>query len=212
LAHIPEDSLRLIGLRSGSIIAEFLVLPNVVEDVLIPSHSAQRNVEYLRHAVADNAGALCTLATYSTGPLQGCFVEFKDLGFAKPSIEPFKPVPEQRTQQQTETQDGNPQTTTIAIILVCAVAAAMLLLFALYKMLARSRKMKRVEVKQPYGIKVQASMEAGEPVKVNPIDEDDNNSTLCPSNDDRQSDIQSEQSFCVAPCKDREASKEQAVV
>merc|ERR1719316_2170434 len=118
LAHVPENSLRLIGLRSGSIIAEFLVLPNVAEDVLIPTHSAQRNVGYLRDAVAKNAAELCALALGSRrlehigGPLENCYVEVKDLGFAKPSVEAFEPVPlhtvpEQQLQTQTETQHVN---------------------------------------------------------------------------------------------------------
>merc|ERR1719181_530184 len=47
LAHVPENSLRLIGLRSGSIIAEFLVLPNAVGNVL-DVHGAQTYVSYLR--------------------------------------------------------------------------------------------------------------------------------------------------------------------
>jgi len=216
LAHVPEDSLRLIGLRSGSIIAEFLVLPNAADNVLTPIHSAQRNMEYLRDAVAKNAHELCTLAGDHPA---NCNVEFKDLGFAKPTIEPLEVAPEQRT-QQTGTQDddeSNDDTTTTVIIVVCAVASAMLLLFALC--LVRYRKTKNaslnssIEVKQPYEIKVAASMEGGEPVKTQTIpEEDDNNSTLCPSNDDRQSDNQSEASFCVAPVKGREASKEQAVV
>jgi len=216
LANVPEKSLRLIGLRSGSIIAEFLVLPNVADDIDIPSHSAQRNMEYLRDAVAKNAHELCTLTGDHS---EGCNVELKDLGFAKPSIEPLEPVPEQRT-QQTETQDDDQDTvldtTSVVIIVICAVAAAMLLLFALY--IVRSHKKKNVslnssaEIKQPYEIKVAAAMEAGEPVKAkDSVEEDDNNSTLCPSNDDRQSDIQSDHSFCVAPCNGRGAGKEQAV-
>merc|ERR1711985_91626 len=216
LAHVPENSLRLIGLRSGSIIAEFLVLPNVVEDVLIPNHSALRNVGYLRDAINKNQAELCALALGSRrlghigGPLENCYVEVKDLGFAKPSVEAFEPVPlhtvsEQRTQTETK------NTTSHVIIVVCTVAAAMLLLFALY--MARSRRAKNVSLKsveatQSYEIKVASSMEAGEPVKVVDVEEDDKNSesTICPSpsNDDRQSDVQSEQSqqsLCVAGCK-----------
>merc|ERR1711985_222478 len=230
LAHVPENSLRLIGLRSGSIIAEFLVLPNVAQDVLIPNHSAQRNVGYLRDAVAKNAAELCALALGSRrlehigGPLKNCYVEIEDLGFALPSVEPFEPVPvhtvpEQRT--QTEMQDTTGTSTTV-IIVIFSVAAAMLLLFALHT--ARSRRTKSlnssVEATQAYEIKVASSMEAGEPVKdLNSVEQDDDNSTICPSpsNDDRQSDIQSEhsqkssQSLCVAACNGRGASKEQVV-
>merc|ERR1719335_1468320 len=165
LANVPEKSLRLIGLRSGSIIAEVLVLPNVADDIDIPSHSAQRNMEYLRDAVAKNAHELCTLTGDHS---EGCNVELKDLGFAKPSIEPFEPVPEQRT-QQSETQDDDQDNANVVIIVICAVATAMLLLFASY--IVRSLKKKNVsrkssaEVKQPYEIKVASAMEAGEPVK-----------------------------------------------
>merc|ERR1712070_957755 len=125
--------------------------------------------------------------------------------------------------QQTETQDDDQDTvldtTSVVIIVICAVAAAMLVLFALY--IVRSHKKKNVslnssaEVKQTYEIKVASAMEAGEPVKAkDSLEEDDNNSTLCPSNDDRQSDIQSDlqsnHSFCVAPCNGRGAGKERA--
>jgi len=218
LAHVPENSLRLIGLRSGSIIAEFLVLPNVAEDVLIPNHSAQRNVGYLRDAVAKNAAELCALALGSRrldhkgGPLENCYVEFKDLGFAKPNLEPIKsPVPEQRTQvtQQTETKENdNLSATSIVIIVVCIAVAVKLLLLALY--LVRSHRTKNasqnsnVGGRQPnsmYEVKVASSMEAGEPVKAVDVEEDDKQSTICPSNDDKQSDKQSELSFCVAACK-----------
>ena len=52
-----------------------------------------------------------------------------------------------------------------------------------------------------YEVKVASSMEAGEPVKAVDVEEDDKQSTICPSNDDKQSDKQSELSFCVAACK-----------
>jgi len=74
MAGIPADSLRLIGLRpdsSNSIIAEILVLP---------WGSSERSTELLRSAVSKNAAELCAL---STGPLEGCNVELKDLGFAR---------------------------------------------------------------------------------------------------------------------------------
>jgi len=228
LANVPVNSLRLTGLRSGSIIAEFVVLPNVVEDVTIPSHSAQKNVESLRDAVAKNEAELCTLAFGGirrldhiagpvTTPLENCNVEFKDLGFAKPTIEPIEvPVPEQRT-QQTETQE----TTTIVITVVCTAAVAVLLLSALYMYIRRTQKASlnsSIEVKPAYETQVACSIEAGEPVKaVNSVEEDDKQSTLCPSNEDKhsdrdkQSDNQSESSVCVAPCKGRGARNEQVL-
>jgi len=143
-----------------------------------------------------------------------CYVEVKDLGFAKPSVEALEPVPlhtvsEQRT--QTEAKNNS----SFVITVVCTVAAAMLLLFALY--ITRSRRttnvsLKSVEATQSYEIKVASSMEAGEPVKAVNVEEDDKNSesTICPSpsNDDKQSDIQSEQSqqsLRVAACNGSKA-------
>merc|ERR1719146_25594 len=73
----------------------------------------------------------------------------------------FKPVPEQRTQQQTDTQDHGLNN---VIIVVCAVAAAMLLLFALYmaRLHAELKKL-RAEIKhQRYEVRVSAAMEEGE--------------------------------------------------
>jgi len=49
---ISEDSLRLTGLRSGSIIAEFLVLPSHVDDPLSARLTPWQTMEVLRGAVA----------------------------------------------------------------------------------------------------------------------------------------------------------------
>merc|ERR1711985_77330 len=48
LASVPASSLRLIGLRSGSIIAKFLVLPSVVDDPLTAGLSPRQTIELLR--------------------------------------------------------------------------------------------------------------------------------------------------------------------
>merc|ERR1711977_627565 len=103
MTGIPADSLRLTGLRpdsSNSIIAEILVLP---------WGSSERSTELLRSAVSKNAAELCAL---STGPLEGCNIEPKDLGFATPSVAryectavPPSSCPGQPTQQQHA--DGN---------------------------------------------------------------------------------------------------------
>jgi hypothetical protein len=86
LASVPENALRLIGLRSGSIIAEFLVLPSVVDHPLGAGASPQRTIEYLHDAIRKNASELCLL---TGGPSEGCNVELKDLGFALPSVKPL---------------------------------------------------------------------------------------------------------------------------
>jgi len=187
--------LRLTSLRSGSVIAEFLVLPSVVDDLNL--RSAMHSIELLRHAVSNNAAELCAL---TGGPLEGCDVELKDLGFAAPSVKAL-PVPEQRPQEQQEQQEDATQTDGPAdvnnvIIIVCAVAAAGLLLFALYWLyMARSAKTKipssNLSV-QSYETKVQsveASMEEGHSVKEKEqVEQGDEKSTVCPSISDKQSE------------------------
>jgi len=206
LAKVPESSLRLTGLRfpvgrrltglrSASIISEFLVLPSVVDDPLTDGLSPRQTMELLRGAVATNAAELCTL---TGGPLEGCNVELKDLGVATPSIRPVlepmpEPVPEQPTQKQGQTDKQGRSNVNNVIIVVCAVAAVKLLFFALY--MFRSRKTKnvasnsKIEVDQTVEIQVTASMEEGKSLEEKkPVEEDDNNSTLCPSNSDKQSE------------------------
>merc|ERR1712193_347471 len=82
MAGIPADLLRLTDLRpdsSNSIIAEILVLP--WSSLGRPELSELP--ELLRSAVSKNAAELCAL---STGPMEGCNIELKDLGFARPSV------------------------------------------------------------------------------------------------------------------------------
>merc|ERR1711904_408457 len=199
MAGIPENSLRLTGLRSGSIIAEFLVLPSVVDDPLTPGldvGSATHSIELLRSAVSKNAAELCAL---SGGPLEGCNVELKDLGFAMPTIEALpepvinllpEPVPEQRTQQQQESDtqaDGTADVRNV-IIAVCAVAAGPgLLLWALCRLyMARSVKTKipnsSIQSHETKVQSVEAWMEEGHSEKKKgPLEQDDDKSTVCPS-------------------------------
>jgi len=200
MAGVPESSLRLTGLRSGSIIAELLVLPRVVDKDL-PTHdfkvsSAIHSIELLRNAVSKNAAELCAL---TGGPLEGCNVELKDLGFAMPSVKAL-PVPKTvLEQQESSTQADGTANVNNVIIVVCAVAAAGLLLFAVYRLyLARSLKTKipsKNSNTQSCEIKVQsvvedsnlraASMEEGHSVKIlnveKPVEQDNDNSTVCPS-------------------------------
>jgi hypothetical protein len=95
MANIPQTSLRLTGMRSDSITAEFLVLPTII-DAGGPSSlfvgSATHSIAFLHNAISKNAAELCGL---SGGPLpsqqnktlEGCNIELKDLGFAMPSVQ-----------------------------------------------------------------------------------------------------------------------------
>jgi len=192
MAGIPEHSLRLTGLRSGSIIAEFLVLPSVVDDPLTPGldvGSATHSIELLRSAVSKNAAELCAL---SGGPLEGCNVELKDLGFAMPSVKALpmpESVPEQHMQQQQETDMWADGTTAVAAA-VASIVAAGLLLFALYQ---RGIKVCLLKLAvQSYEIKahsVEASMEEGFSMEEKkPVEQEDDKSTVCPSISDNQSE------------------------
>merc|ERR1712118_646065 len=89
----------------NSIIAEILVLP--WSSLGRPELSELP--ELLRSAVSKNAAELCAL---STGPMEGCNIELKDLGFARPSVARYEctavppySCPGQPTQQQHA--DGN---------------------------------------------------------------------------------------------------------
>merc|ERR1719316_209496 len=62
LAKVPENSLHLTDLRSGSIIAEFLVMPGVWDDHFLSARfSAEQIIERLRGAVTKNGADLCAL-------------------------------------------------------------------------------------------------------------------------------------------------------
>jgi hypothetical protein len=125
--------------------------------------------------------------------LEGCIVEFKDLGLAAGSLEPFKPTepPAQRTQQsETPSDDLNTM-----IIVGGAVAAGMLLLFAIC-MARRSCKGPELCIssddinsqykpeQEKYEVKV--DLEEGNAVAEKPTAEaiaaiEDTTSTVCPS-------------------------------
>jgi hypothetical protein len=181
IANVPENALRLNRLREGSIIAEFLVLPIVKPHYFAPSMALERLHEAIDHdADAKNAAELCAL---TGGPLEGCKVEFKNLGFVSPSVKPFKP--EHRTeQQQTETQ-ADDNYSQYVLIGVCAIAAALLAMYVVHRY--RKTNNVAVEANKAYEIKVKVSMEEGT-VEGKPVEEDDNTSTNCPSNSDKQSE------------------------
>jgi len=196
MAGVPENSLRLTDLRSGSIIAEFLVLPSVVDNL-----SASYFIELLRSAVANNAAELCALAS---SPLEGCSIELADLGFAKPSIEamPVETYMQHMQQQQETDPQADGSDVKNVIIVVCAVAAAGLLLGTLYRLyMARSLKTKisSPDSSETYETKVysiEASMEEGHFVeKKASVEKDDDKSTVC-SSTSATPDKQSEPSLC----------------
>jgi hypothetical protein len=119
LASVPETSLRLTNLRSGSIIANFLVVPSVVDDPLGSQMDSLATIDKLRGAIEQNAADLCALTGAS---LEGCQVEFTDLGVAQPSV---RPMPTQRVQEQQEgakeeTQPEKSYDPTMVIVLVSA--------------------------------------------------------------------------------------------
>jgi hypothetical protein len=198
LANLPEKSLRLIGLRSGSIIAEFFVAPSVVDDPFAqtPDLNALQAIERLQKAVDHNNAELCAL---TGAAVEGCKVEFTDLGVAMPSV---KPVAQQRPQQQQESEEeaqSGKTNTTMVVIVICAICS--LELVACYK-LVRSRKKKQEscgaasEAKNAAESEV-TSMEEGKALDDKDLTPDqkkfkeeeiDNASTASPSSEDKKSE------------------------
>lgn len=188
MASVPEKSLRLTGLRSGSIIAEFLVLPSLVNDPLAAGLSAGQTMMRLQSAVAKNAADLCALTRSS---IEGCKVEFKDLGVVRPTIQP---VQKQRPQQQQEdTEDEEKESLYPAIIAYLATAwfvVSLLVGVGFYMFKIRQRKSKKeadaahVEAKAVES-ELTASIEEGKLAdeKKPAEDQSDNNSTVAPSSD-----------------------------
>jgi hypothetical protein len=192
MAGVPDNALRLTDLRAGSIIAEFLIIPQVMEDHVV---SASDSIELLRKAIYQNWAELCAL---TSAPLEGCEIELHDLGFAVPSaISLPKPKQHSQVMQQEETEEDDEITdVNVMIIVVATFAAAGLLLFAIYRLYkARSAK---ADNPSSYGTKVQVkqsnepvdvSIEEGQSAQEKPADLDyDDKSTVCPSVSDKQSD------------------------
>lgn len=190
LAKVPEKALRLTGLRPGSIIAEFLVMPSAVDDPLTEGLNARQIIEKLQGVVATNAPDLCGLTGAS---LETCKVEFKDLGVAKPSIRPVR-----QPQEESEDKVDPKKETGISFLMIkCLVATAWFVISivlgccfaALKKRKTVSSRVESdpdlVDATQAKESEVTTSMEEGNAVEEKkPVEDDlDNNSTLAPSSD-----------------------------
>jgi len=200
LAEVPEKSLRLTDLRSGSIIAEFLVMPSFVDNSMTSSLTAEESIERLRGAVAKNAADLCAL---TGAPPEGCNVEITDLGRARPTIRPVR-----NQKQRTEDEEGEDLAYQIAGIIVICVACTAVLGFCVSVVawhIYQSRKAKnnvpastedkaaeseegRIATVEEKPVLPLEPAKAAEPVEEQKPVEDDNTSTLCPSNSDKQSE------------------------
>jgi len=196
IADVPQESLRLIGLRPGSIIAEFLVLPSIVDGPLTKNLNALQIIERLSSAVAENTAEICALT--GTPVSAGCGVELKDLGVAVASV---TTMPEQQTEQQkeqeaetAENENGNGN----VIGAVCAGALGLLSILVGCFFLAKFRKAKKeaphaTNANSTVENTTEASMEEGKSVEKMVVegnfvekkaeDMSDNNSTTCPSSD-----------------------------
>jgi hypothetical protein len=220
LAEVPEKLLYLTDLRSGSIIAELLVLPSTVAGhPLGVGSTPEQIIERLRGAVAKGGAAdLCSLPKaietlygnkHLTGDalefmLEGCTVEIKDLGHAEPLLTDVLLAPQQKPQLMTEDEAAGFDAEIIyftagiaAIVLMSVVAAAYIY---------RSRKSKKAVPLQVQEAPKNAAkfnslvvVEAQKPDEEKPEEkktvDDDNTSTLCPS------DTQSENAFKLATVK-----------
>jgi len=186
LATVPEKSLRLIDLRPGSIIAKFLVMPSVVDDPLATGLSPVETIDRLRGVVADNAAELCAL---TGSAVEGCNVEFKDLGIAMPSI---RPVRQQQLQQQQE-QEEEAQTDNMLTVIAVGASVAFVTILAAAILVTRSRKANKQasksigEAKSTTESEATASMEEGKVdgkvVEEKAEDMSDTHSTDCPGSD-----------------------------
>jgi len=184
LAKVPEKSLRLTGLRSGSIIAELLVLPSVVDDPLAPGLNSLQTIESLSIAAKMNSADLCAL---TGAPLEGCKVEFTDLGVAAPTV---RPMPKQRPQQEEEEAE-EPGEDYLLVAVAGGVSAFCLLTLALCYAYRAYHKSAKENAESTFS-GVTASMEEGKALEERnlPVDEkkpmeeeNDNASTVTPSSD-----------------------------
>lgn len=177
-ASVPETALRLTSLRSGSIVASILVLPTVVDDSVSASHTINK----LSDAVAKNSDGLCGL----TGQMEGCKVEFTDLGVAKPTVFPENHQNPQK-QQEEEKPEAKPEAEEGEDYLLAFLVAGALLCMAMpmayyvFKHLKAKRKYNASNVEASKA----SSMEEGKAIdeKKPTEDENDNASTLAPSSD-----------------------------
>eukprot|EP00746_Dinoflagellata_sp_MGD_P164510 gnl/MRDRNA2_/MRDRNA2_93163_c0_seq1.p1 gnl/MRDRNA2_/MRDRNA2_93163_c0~~gnl/MRDRNA2_/MRDRNA2_93163_c0_seq1.p1 ORF type:complete len:635 (-),score=142.65 gnl/MRDRNA2_/MRDRNA2_93163_c0_seq1:196-2100(-) len=176
-ADVPEESLRLTNLRSGSIIAELLVLPNHAN-----SFSALQTVERLDDAVANKVSELCAL---TGGPVEGCTAALKDHGVALATISKVQSQTQTQRQQDADVENEESMQEWKIAVLVVALLLSMLIMIKCYS--KRSRTAAN-EATGTVNSEAEVSLEEGkvegkvaDEKKVE--DESDNNSTNCPSSD-----------------------------
>jgi len=193
LAKVPVDMLRVTNLRPGSIIAEILVLPSVVDDSFSTSPSASETMDRLLGAISGNAAEVCAL---TNAAVEGCSVEFKDLGIAKGSV---RPIPKPKRSPEKQQQEDRRENSWVSIILIVGAFAIVKTFFLVW--LCRRKASKARPTAETFGIVVVTpSMEEGNlSEKQKTVDEEsatkqktmeeesDNNSTVTPSSD-RQSE------------------------
>lgn len=189
LTGVPEKALRLTDLRSGSIIAELLVLPSVVDDPLAADFKPSQIFEKLRSVVDSNAADLCAL---TGAPVEGCKVEFKNLGVAKPDV---RPVSTKRPPQQQQEPKVEEEGFDFMILAYCALAGAALLKIVVCLYCIKSRTSKKdayaADTAKATGNDATVSMEEGTVCKVvnekKPAKDevDDNCSTASPTSEPR---------------------------
>merc|ERR1719265_74831 len=117
LANVPENSLRITGLRPGSIIAEMLILPSVVVDPMTKGLHALQIVEQLRSAAANHAGELCALAGSGA---DGCTVNLQDMGVAAASVDPIPKQKSQRKRQEEKAAGNDSKDHTLKMVMIAA--------------------------------------------------------------------------------------------
>eukprot|EP00746_Dinoflagellata_sp_MGD_P067274 gnl/MRDRNA2_/MRDRNA2_27768_c0_seq1.p1 gnl/MRDRNA2_/MRDRNA2_27768_c0~~gnl/MRDRNA2_/MRDRNA2_27768_c0_seq1.p1 ORF type:complete len:647 (+),score=142.86 gnl/MRDRNA2_/MRDRNA2_27768_c0_seq1:140-1942(+) len=200
LAKVSETSLRLTELRSGSIIANFLVVPSVLDVLSMAPMDPLATIDKLRTAVEHNAGDLCGLTGTS---LEGCQVEFTDLGVAKPSVRPL-PRPrahDQQEQQERAKEEAQPEKSTNIGAVLGIVAAFCVVKIGIYYKLFRSGKKREAykteEATQAVQSDVTVALEEGKALDASNAQQGDksadekergdevadNTSTLAPSSD-----------------------------
>lgn len=180
LADIPASTLRLTNLREGSIIAEILVVPSVV-DSPVTSLTASQTIEKLQGVVTRNSAELCALTGASVG---GCNVELTDLGTAQPSM---RPVPNPKTKVQTKEEHIEERVSQGGVSVAAVIGIAACFAFLTGALVVLRRKMQRKNSNTPGPqTEVAAAMEEGK-VEGKTVEEktveEDTSSTLCPSSD-----------------------------
>lgn len=176
-------------------------MPIVIEGLVIKSVKEQLQAVGDALYVSQNAAELCALAGGPLDPfwgVSGCHLELRDLGYVLPTVQALPGSRARARAREHEQQmatavsqqeiDGTDVT---MVIRVCAVAAAPFLLFALYRYMKRKTK-----TTETHEIKLQikeAPMDVSQPAEEKePVEQDDDKSTVCPSH---FSDQQSENAF-----------------